>query len=76
MLFFRYLHKPNGVDSWQNIYGEIPINQDQVTSLAIWLAGNSRFQTMVNRAIHITKLDEFDEDGSYINFCLGIENAQ
>src|SRR5690348_12309201 len=70
------------IDNWRNKRGNISINQDEITTLAIWLAGYTRIQTVVNRVIHIgdvgitpvhniaiVQLDEFEEDGSHINFC-------
>lgn len=61
--------------------GDIPMNQDQITSLSIWLAGYTRIQTVVNRVSHIGEkgispghrtntiyLDEFPEDGPHLHF--------
>ena len=61
-----------------------PMNQDEITSYAIWLAGFTRIQTEVNRAIHIghrgisgdwskapiseMKLHQFAEDLELYNF--------
>jgi hypothetical protein len=56
-------------------------NQDQMHTLALWLKGYTRLQTVVNRAVHIgaagisgdydtsgLELDEFEEDASRIVF--------
>ncbi len=74
---------------WNSIYwvkswspnGEIPMNQDQITSFSIWLAGYTRLQTTVNRVAHIGEkgispkhstntiiLDQFPEDGGHLRF--------
>lgn len=73
-------HSQYNVASWFK-NNEIPMNQDQITSFCIWLAGYTRLQTTVNRVTHIgkegissknhklnTQLDEFPEEENLVQF--------